>query len=284
VRVTRDGVGLNVEVSGPDDAPPVVFLHGVSGISLTWGWLPREITAGRRIVLVDLRGHGESDRPGSYLLEDYAEDVAEILRTVARTPAVLVGHSLGGSVAWAVSQRHPELVAAAFLEDPPLYMGLPEEHTGNDLAQLFPLMRDRARAWQEAEVGAEAAAAEIAASPMGPDVTMGDVLEADAVLTLAQGQLRMDPEVLTGAAEASTLAGTDLESPVRVPVLLLAAGVVPAFSAAHEERLAGTHPDVQVVRVDGAGHMIHDEIRSRDAFTRHLAGFLAEHAPAGAVV
>jgi pimeloyl-ACP methyl ester carboxylesterase len=282
VRVASDGVGLNVEVSGPDDGPPVVFLHGVAGISHTWSWLPPEITDGRRILLVDLRGHGASDRPGAYLLDDYAEDVAEILRTVARAPAVLVGHSLGGSIAWTVAQRHPELVAAAFLEDPPLLMGLPEEHAGNEPAKLFPLLRDRARGWQEAEVGVEAAAAEMAASPFGPDVTMGDVLLPDALLANARAQLAMDPEVLTGAAEGTTLAGTDLESPVGVPVLLLAAGVVPAFTTAHEERLARTHPGVEVVRADGAGHLIHDEIRGRDAFTERLAAFLAEHAPAGA--
>jgi pimeloyl-ACP methyl ester carboxylesterase len=279
VRVGRDGTSLNAEVAGPEDGPPVVFLHGVSGIAQTWSWLPPGITAGRRIVLVDLRGHGGSDRPGSYLLDDYAEDVAEVLRTVVRRPAVLVGHSLGGSVAWTVAQRHPELVAAAFLEDPPLLMGLPEEHAGNDLAKLFPLLRDRARAWQEAGIGVEAAAAEIAASPLGEDVTMGDVLLPDAVLTLARGQLAMDPEVLSGAADGSTLAATDLESPVRAPVLIVAAGVVPAFTTEHEERLARTHPDVEVARVEGAGHMIHDEIANRDVLADRLAGFLARHAP-----
>src|SRR5919107_429959 len=46
----------------------VVFLHGVSGSRATYGWLPEQITDGRRIVRLDLRGHGRSAHaPGTYL-------------------------------------------------------------------------------------------------------------------------------------------------------------------------------------------------------------------------
>lgn len=280
MRVAHDGIELNVEVEGTPDGPAVAFLHGVSGSALTYGWLPGEITEGRRILRIDLRGHGKSDHaPGTYTLDRYGADVAAILRELAGGPAVLVGHSLGGSTAWWVAQHHPELVAAAFLEDPPLYMGEQAEHDANPIAPLFPALRDRAKAWQRDGVDAETAAAELAASPMGPDVTMGDVMLSDGLLARAKAQLAMDPEVLTGAADRSTLAGTDVTSPVTVPVLLLAAGVAPAFSEEHEERLAATHPEVEVVRIPEAGHGIHDEIRHRQVYTEHLAAFLRRHAP-----
>jgi pimeloyl-ACP methyl ester carboxylesterase len=285
MRVEHDGIALNVEVEGAQDGPTVAFLHGVSGSSLTYGWLPAEITDGRRILRIDLRGHGASDRaPGTYVLERYGADVVAVLRELATGPAVLVGHSLGGSTAWWVAQNHPELLAGAFLEDPPLYMGEPAEHEANPAAAMFPALRDRAIAWQEAGVDAETAAAEIAASPMGPDATMGDVMLPDALLARAKSHLAMDPEVLTRAADRSTLAGTDVTAPVGVPVLLLAAGVTPAFTPDHEQRLAATHPDVEVVRVAGAGHGIHDEIRHRAVYAEHLAAFLRRHAPVGAAV
>jgi esterase len=283
--VEHDGIELNVEIDGAEDGPPVVFLHGVFGCALTWGWLPPEITEGRRIIKVDLRGHGASGHaPGTYVIEHYGPDLVEILRQVAGRPAVLVGHSLGGSVAWWVAQRHPELVAAALLEDPPLYMGEPGANDGNDLAAIFPMLRDRARGWQENGVDSETAAAELATSPAGPGITLGDVQLPEGLLTMAKGQLLMDPGVLTAAADGSALSGIDLVSPVEVPVLLLAAGVAPVFTPPHAERLAQTHPGVEVVRIEGAGHGIHDEIRNRSVFTEHLAAFLARHAPAGAAV
>ena len=64
-----------------------------------------------------------------------------------------------------------------------------------------------------------------------------------------------------------------------MPVLILAAGVVPAFTIEHEERLAATHPDVEVVRVAGVGHSIHSETAGRQAYVDALAAFLEEHAP-----
>jgi pimeloyl-ACP methyl ester carboxylesterase len=285
LRVAHDGIELNVEVEGREGAPPVAFLHGVSGSARTYAWLPGEITDGRRILRIDLRGHGRSGHaPGTYLIDRYGADVAEVLRQVAGRPAVLVGHSLGGNTAWWVAQHHPELVAAAFLEDPPLFMGEPAEHENNPAAKIFPAVRDNAIAMREEGLDVDAAAARLAAAPMGPDRTMGDVLLSDALLARAEAHLALDPEVLTRAADGTTLAGTDLASPVAVPTLILAAGAEPAFKPEHEERLARTHPGVEVVRVPGASHFIHSEQAHRATFAEHLAAFLARHAPVGASV
>jgi pimeloyl-ACP methyl ester carboxylesterase len=278
-----EGVALHADVDGPEDAPVVVFLHGVSGSRATYGWLPAEITRGRRVVRLDFRGHGASAHaPGTYLIDRYGADVAAVLERVAGRPAVLVGHSLGGVAAWWVAQRRPDLVAAAFLEDPPLYMGEPDEHERNEIAKLFPLMRDRAAQWQRDGASVADAAAQIGAAPFSPDgsVLMRDAVAEQALRARAHAQLAMDPEVLTGAADRSTLAATDTTAPVTVPVLILAAddAMNAAFPTRHERRLAATHPEVQVVRLAGAGHGIHDEIRFRDAYVEHLAAFLARHA------
>ena len=108
-RIECDGVGLHVELDGPDDAATVLFLHGVGSSGRTWEWLPDELTRGRRIVRVDLRGHGRSDHaPGTYVVPRYGADVAAVLRSVASRPAVVVGNSLGGVIAWWLAQNHPE--------------------------------------------------------------------------------------------------------------------------------------------------------------------------------
>jgi pimeloyl-ACP methyl ester carboxylesterase len=280
MRVHNGEVELSVEVEGPDDATPVVFLHGVSGCTRTYAWLPPEITDGRRIVRVDLRGHGNSDHaPGTYDIAHYGRDVVAVLRALGR-PAVLVGHSLGGVTAWWVAQNAPELVVAAFLEDPPLFMGEAAEHELNAAVAVFRAIRERAAAWQAERASAEAVAAQLAPAQLGPERTMGDVMEPDAIAARAEALLLMDPGVLDQAIDRSTLADTDTTSPVTVPVVVLAADdALAAFPARHAERMARSHPEVEVVRVAGAGHGIHDEREFRATYARHLAAFLDRHAP-----
>jgi pimeloyl-ACP methyl ester carboxylesterase len=276
-------VRLHTEVDGPQDGAPVVFLHGVSGSLLTYAWLTGAITEGRRIVRLDLRGHGRSQHaPGTYAIDRYGEDVVGVLRETVDRPAVLVGHSLGGVVAWWVAQRHPELVAAAFLEDPPLYMGEPGEHEDNGAVPVFRTVLDVVARWHAEGVTAEAAAAQLAAAPFGPDPsrTAGEALCDDAPGARADAMLRMDPGVLEGAADRSTLAGTDTTAPVSVPVFVLAAddAMGAAFPTRHAERLTITHPDVEIVRVPGAAHGIHDQRDRRTDYVDQLARFLAAHA------
>jgi pimeloyl-ACP methyl ester carboxylesterase len=97
----------------------------------------------------------------------------------------------------------------------------------------------------------------------------------------AEALLRMDPGVLESAADRSTLAGTDTTSPVTVPVLVLAAddAMGAAFPTRHAERLAITHPEVEVIRVAGAAHGIHDQRDRRADYVEQLARFLERQAP-----
>ncbi len=81
--------------------------------------------------------------------------------------------------------------------------------------------------------------------------------------------------MLDTVIDGSLLASTDVLSPVEVPVCVLAAGAEPAFGPDSEERLGATHPRVQVVRVEGAGHSIHDERAFRDEYFARVEAFVA---------
>jgi esterase len=225
-------VRVHAVATGPEDGTPVVFLHGVSGSMATYAWLPAQIADGRRIVRVDLRGHGRSGHaPGRYDVDDYGEDVVDLLREQVGRPAVLVGHSLGGVVAWWVAQRHPDLVVAAFLEDPPLYMGEPPEHERNGAVPIFRTVLDTVARWKAEGVSAEAATAQLDAAPFGPDRsrTAAEALCDGVSAALADALLHMDPGV------------------------------------------------VEIVRVAGAGHGIHNERDHRGEYVAALARFLATH-------
>jgi pimeloyl-ACP methyl ester carboxylesterase len=250
-----------------------IFLHGVAGSRATYGWLPGSL-GGHRVVRPDFRGHGAAERtPGSYLIADYTADVISVLRREG--PAVLVGHSLGGVAAWSAAQRVPELVLGVFLEDPPLYVGESEGHAGNMAIPHFRDLRAKSREWQAQGVSEAEAASRLAAEPDA------DLQTPDALAARAYALLHLDPAVLDTVIDGSLLAGTDVVSPVDVPVCVLAAGSQPVFAVAHEARLAETHPDVEVVRLEGAGHSIHDERAFRSSYFERVEGFVGTAAGRG---
>jgi pimeloyl-ACP methyl ester carboxylesterase len=69
------------------------------------------LAAEHRVIAVDLRGHGGSEKPASgYTVPDQAELVAEAMKRLGVRDAEVVGHSLGGEIAVALAQQHPRLV------------------------------------------------------------------------------------------------------------------------------------------------------------------------------
>jgi pimeloyl-ACP methyl ester carboxylesterase len=125
---TADGVHLNVESIGPDDAPVTVLLvHGWTCSTRSWHHqveeLPRILGKDAvRIVTYDHRGHGHSDAgpAGSQRIEQLADDLATVLDTVVGDgPVVYAGHSMGGMTLMALADERPELfgsrIAAAAL-------------------------------------------------------------------------------------------------------------------------------------------------------------------------
>ncbi|GAB3875615.1 alpha/beta fold hydrolase [Terrabacter terrigena] len=109
----------------PGDAPTVVLVHATGETGADWAAVAGALAADRLVVAVDLRGHGSSPWPGSYALDELADDlVATVERLVAADPAGrpvdLVAHSLGGLVAVLLAGRRPGLVRRLVLEDVPV--------------------------------------------------------------------------------------------------------------------------------------------------------------------
>ncbi len=97
-----EGVRLHwVEYGRADERAPVVLLHGLNDSHLTWHRIAPELARDRRVLALDLPGHGNSDRPdASYELAWYAQIVARwIDEALDFAPVDIVGHSLGGGIA-----------------------------------------------------------------------------------------------------------------------------------------------------------------------------------------
>ncbi|MFK0257540.1 alpha/beta fold hydrolase [Streptomyces sp. NPDC090445] len=127
-----DGVRLAAwEFGEPDAAPPpdvpgprVLLLHGLMGRALHWAGTARWLARGRRVVALDQRGHGESDRPAvgpdvpvSLGREAFVADAEAAVEQLGLAPVTLVGHSMGALTGWQLAARRPDLVEALVICD-----------------------------------------------------------------------------------------------------------------------------------------------------------------------
>ncbi|MFC9818306.1 alpha/beta fold hydrolase [Streptomyces erythrochromogenes] len=108
-----------VELPGED--PARVYVHGLGATSPAYfaASAAHPLLAGRRSLLVDLLGHGHSDRPEDfgYTLEEHADALAAALTGAGAEGAELIAHSMGGAVAIVLADRHPRLVSRLVLVD-----------------------------------------------------------------------------------------------------------------------------------------------------------------------
>ena len=100
------------------DGPPVMLLHGwIASADLNWcGAYGDLIEAGYRVLAIDHRGHGRGLRPlVPFRLVDCADDAAGALRHLGVAPAVIVGYSMGGTIAQLIARDHPDVVRGLVL-------------------------------------------------------------------------------------------------------------------------------------------------------------------------
>jgi pimeloyl-ACP methyl ester carboxylesterase len=113
--------GGAVHRSGPREGPPVLFLHGVGGAA--WSWRPQRdaLAAAHRVFVWEARGHGAAAAVTDAGLSDYYADAQEALAAVieqAGRPPIVVAHSMGGLLAFALARAQPDAVRGLFLVDP----------------------------------------------------------------------------------------------------------------------------------------------------------------------
>jgi 3-oxoadipate enol-lactonase len=112
-----NGVRLAVEVSGTPGALPLVLLHSGGSTRSSWDAVAPAFAGSHRVYAVDLRGYGDSDRPGAYSFELMRDDVLGLLDVIGAERVDVIGHSLGGSVAWLVAEEQPGRVRRLVVED-----------------------------------------------------------------------------------------------------------------------------------------------------------------------
>lgn len=98
-------------------APPVLLVHGWCCDHTYMARPLAHLARGHRVIAPDLSGHGQSDMASSYTIPEFADEVARLAQGLGVERPLVVGHSMGGSVALELAVRHPRLPAAIAILD-----------------------------------------------------------------------------------------------------------------------------------------------------------------------
>ena len=234
--LARDGVALHYEHT-EGALQPVILVHGWccdhTYFAPQFDFLSEQ---GHSVVAVDLRGHGESDRPeGSYAMEVFADDIAWLSAELGLKHPVVVGHSMGGVVAFELAIRHPDLPAGIVMIDSPV--ARPEASRAGMPAFLEKL---KGPGYREALTGY---VQEVLFLPTDEAARRAEILarmpETDRHVMIAafEGMRDFDPDEARG--------------PLRMPSLFIAADDRPLSDLPHLFKLA---PDMLFGQTVGSGH------------------------------
>ncbi len=217
----------------------VVFLHGYPFDHTIWDPLLPYLSPRIQAILLDLRGFGKTDAPaGTYTMLQYAEDVAVVLDSMGIEKAVLVGHSLGGYIAFAFAQKYPHRLSGLGLVATQAVADTPEQRQG-----------------RYTTVEKVLAQGSVVAADMMPPIVTADV---ELRFRLRELILQASPQgiagTLRGMAERPDFSSFLPE--IRVPVEIVAGENdrgIPLERSREMERLL---PNAHLTVVSGAGHMV----------------------------
>ncbi|GAA4548520.1 alpha/beta hydrolase [Pseudonocardia xishanensis] len=241
--------GVELHVQDVGSGPPVVLVPGWAQSHEVWDAQVRVLAPNHRVVAVDPRGQGRSDRPfGDYTIARHAADVAVVLRELDLRDAVMVGWSMGGFIALRATADNRDRIAKLALvgsngtrlvSDDGFPHGLPADVVGQFLGgELTARPQYRRGATEQ--------------SLFAPDPATVQWLVADNMQTPSwAGAASM--QGLVDADHRADLAALDL------PVLLLHGKNDPLFPIDGSHWVAERLKDARVVEFDSCGHAPHIE-------------------------
>jgi len=290
--VHANGIRFHVVEANPtgdasDEQPLVILLHGFGSFWWSWRHQLRGVRDAR-VVAVDLRGYGGSDKPPrGYDGWTLAGDTAGLVRALGHETATLVGHADGGLVCWATSVLHPRVVRSIAVVSSPHPVALRASaltRRDQGMALLPSMMRYQLPVWPERSL-TRADAAELEAVVRS---RAGANWQASDDFSESMRHLRQAFQIPSAAHSALEYQRWAVRSqfrregwrfmrsmrrPVSVPVLHLRGDADPYVLADPVRRTQKLVPHGRYVSVADSGHFAHEENPS--LVNEHLARFLA---------
>jgi pimeloyl-ACP methyl ester carboxylesterase len=117
MKLARDGIQLSFDTAGAGP-PEFLFVHGLGGDRTHFTPQMEYFARQGRVLIAELRGHGESDKPQeAYSIEGFAEDLVWLCTRQQITKPLIVGQSMGGNMALEIAARYPDFPAGLVLLD-----------------------------------------------------------------------------------------------------------------------------------------------------------------------
>ena len=259
----------------PSGGLPILCLHGLTRNSRDFEIIaPRLAALGRRVLVMDVRGRGRSDRdpePMRYGVPTYVGDVAAALTHLQIDKAVFLGTSMGGLMTMVFAAMNPGRVAAAILNDVgPELNPVAVARISDYLGKTNPV-----DTWEEAR--AVTRANNEAAFP-GRDDAFWDAF-ARRCWTEQDGQIALDydPSIAIPFAQPQGPAPADLKPVFQaafgaIPTLLIRGALSDLILPEHVAAMRGLKPDLAFVEVADVGHApMLDEPEAMAAIVEFLA-------------
>lgn len=232
---------------GPEVASPLLIAHGLFGSARNFNSLGRKLAAGRRVVMVDMRNHGDSPWSEEVSYPAMAEDLARVIETRCGGQAMVLGHSMGGKTTMALALAHPDLLAGAIVADiaPVTY-----DHTHLHLI----------RGMRQIDLSSVSRRSDV--DPLLAEVTEDAGLRAFLLTNLAIEDGAARWRLNLGALEAgigALIGWPEINAAYEGPAFFLYGANSTYMSAAHAERVRALFPAATFEAIPGAGHWLHAE-------------------------
>ncbi|PVD33365.1 hypothetical protein C0Q70_04619 [Pomacea canaliculata] len=133
-----EDVRLHYVTNGSEDKPLLLLVHGFPEFWYSWRYQLKEFHDNYRVVAVDQRGYGDSDKPNgvhNYTVATLVSDLRELVTTLGCKKCTVVGHDWGGIIAWAFAQTTPDMVERLIILNCPSSAAY-VKHCSNGLSQL----------------------------------------------------------------------------------------------------------------------------------------------------
>lgn len=242
---------------------PLVILHGLLGSKRNWSTLAATFGASQRVLVADLRNHGESPRHEMHDYPALAADVARLIEEEVGEPAAVMGHSMGGKAAMTLALDRPDLVERLVVVDI-----APARSNAAPLALLramraVPLGSCTSRA----EVGM--ILAETIADPGVRAFVAQNVVTGPAGLAWSVNLDALERHVESILGFPHVPVGRAFTG----PTLFVAGGRSDYLRPDHAGEIGRLFPHATIETIPDAGHWVHAEAPA--AFLRTVSRFLA---------
>jgi len=249
---------LQESATSESEALPVLLIHGLFGTLDNLGILARDLKQQHKVLQVDTRNHGQSPRSDDMSYAAMAQDLLDTLDELGFEKVIVIGHSMGGKAAMAMTALAPDRIEKLVVIDV-----APVDYQTRRHDEIFAAVN----AVTQAGLGDRQAAAEC----------MREYIKEEGVIqfllkSFVQGEWRFNVPVLMD--EYDKITGWETVPAWPRPALFIRGGLSPYVQDQYRDAIASQFPKARAHVVAGTGHWVHAE--KPDAVLRAVHRFIDE--------